>query len=330
MDFETYCKRMTHTGKTRRERVIEASKRDAMAKAADSPAYKEVEIEGVKHHVMVMSTTLTTQKNIRTMPGDDFEIGKILVWNHSHWLITERDSDDEITVRGRIELCNREVVWQNENGDIISRWATVDKPYFSNLWENKIMSISSREFIVQLPYDAQSAKLDIGKRLMLEVINGEPKTYRITCVDTMTERYDRSDAQTGFLVINVEQDQYDASTDNAQMMICDYKETVHSEQQVPAEIVWKGKLETRVGGLGKTLYYHQNGEEYKTVVWTIRHESEATKGKVYFADKKEDFVGARCRVVAQNDLQIVGQWVTVVARADNTAAIAQRIEVVAR
>lgn len=330
MNFETYRRRLTHAGSARRERVIEAAKRDAMQKAVDSPAYKEVDIEGVKRHMMVISTSLTSQKIIQAMPGDDFDIGKILVWNHSHWLITERDSDDEITVRGRIELCNREVVWQNEDGEIISRWATVDKPYFSNLQENKVMSISSREFMVQMPYDAQSAKLDIGKRLMLEAINGEPKTYRITCVDTMTERYDRSDAQTGFLVINVEQDQYDAGTDNAALMLCDYKQPTQKSEEVPAEIRWKGKLKARVGGLGKTLFYRQNGEEYPTVVWTIRHESDITKGKVCFANGKDDFVGARCRVTAQNDLKLVGQWVTVVARADNTAAVAQRIEVVAR
>ena len=80
----------------------------------DSPAYKQVEIEGVPHHMMIISSTVTNQKIIRTLPGDDFEIGKIMLWSKSHWLITERDADDEITVRGKIELCNRNIQWQDD------------------------------------------------------------------------------------------------------------------------------------------------------------------------------------------------------------------------
>lgn len=131
MNYETYAAMLGRHGSTRRDRMVEKSKRDTLRMGPDSPAYKEVEIEGVPHHMMIISSTVTNQKIIRTMPGDNFEIGKIMLFSKSHWLITERDADDEITVRGKIELCNRSIQWQNhETGEIITRWAVVDKPYF--------------------------------------------------------------------------------------------------------------------------------------------------------------------------------------------------------
>ena len=169
MNFETYAAMLGRHGSTRRDRIVEKSKRDTLRMGPDSPAYKEVEIEGIPHHMMIISSTVTNQKIIRTMPGDNFEIGKIMLFSKSHWLITERDADDEITVRGKIELCNRSIQWQNhDTGEIITRWAVVDKPYFSNLNEDVYMTISSREFQVKIPYDEESALLDVGKRLMME------------------------------------------------------------------------------------------------------------------------------------------------------------------
>ena len=81
MNYETYAAMLGRHGSTRRDRMIEKSKRDTLRMGPDSPAYKEVEIEGVPHHMMIISSTVTNQKIIRTMPGDNFEIGKIMLFS---------------------------------------------------------------------------------------------------------------------------------------------------------------------------------------------------------------------------------------------------------
>lgn len=79
-------------------------------------------------------------------------------------------------MRGRIQICQKQITWQDDNtNEIRSLWATVEKPYYSNLEENKTMGYSTREFRIQMPFDEYSANLNIGKRLMLEIINGVPK-----------------------------------------------------------------------------------------------------------------------------------------------------------
>ena len=313
MDYSTYASILMTHGKTKRERVINKSRHDTNILAPDSPAYKAVEIEGERRNMVIISSTVTNQKIIQSMPGDDFEIGQIMVWSKSHWLITERDADDEITVRGKIELCNRSIQWQNdENKQIVSRWGVVDKPYFSNLNENNVMTLSSREFRIKIPYDEESSLLDIGKRLMLEEINGRPKTYRVTCVDAMTERYDRDNEQTGLLTINVEQDQYDSNTDDQERMICDY-EPPHEIEDGAVRIVFDGDPRVRIGGRGKVFKAVVDGEYIESCTWTLTM-GDALSGKVYFDNKNRDktvtYTGAFCRVRTDGDVSMNGARIT--------------------
>lgn len=313
MDYGSYESILRKAGNSKRERVIKKSMSDTMNYAPDSPAYKSVEIEGVPHNMMIISSTVTNQKIIRSMPGDDFEIGKIMLWSKSHWLITERDADDEITVRGKIELCNRSIQWQNDKTkETITRWAVVDKPYFSNLNENNLMTLSSREFQIKIPYDSESSLIDIGKRLMLEEINGNPKTYRVTCVDAMTERYDRNNEQTGFLTLNLEQDQYDPSTDNKDEMICDYEQS-HEIAPGSIKIDFAGDPVIRLCGRGKVFSAKISEKTDLNCMWEISSSDDSVYGKVYFDGESADkttYIGKSCRLVTDGDIKMNGKKVT--------------------
>ena len=200
MTRSEYREMLNFDGPTQRDRIIKKSVKDQNKLAPVSPSYKDVTIDNEPRKLNIISSTVMDQKIIHTLPGEDFSIGSIVYWSKSHWLITERDPEDEITVRGRIQICRKEIKWQDDNSHKIhSLWATVEKPYYSNLEENKQISYSTREFRIQMPFDEYSANLNIGKRLMLEIINDVPKTYRITSVDQMTSRIDYNNEQVGFL-----------------------------------------------------------------------------------------------------------------------------------
>lgn len=204
MTRSEYRKMLKLNGPTQRDRIINKSIHDQNKLAPVSPSFKDVTIDDIPRKLNIISSTVMDQKIIHTLPGEDFSIGSIVYWSKSHWLITERDPEDEITVRGRIQICRKEIKWQDDNShEIHSLWATVEKPYYSNLEENKQMSYSTREFRIQMPFDEYSANLNIGKRLMLEIINDVPKTYRITSVDQMTSRIDYNNEQVGFLSLTL-------------------------------------------------------------------------------------------------------------------------------
>ena len=215
-----YRMRLEAMGKTKRDRIIHNAKRMTQKFAIHTPAYKSVTIDGTDDNLIIISTQTVSTKTIEALPSRDFKIGSIVFWNGSHWLITKRDAESDITVRGEIEQCNRQIRWQNPSTkEIHERWCVVDKPYFSNLESNATSTESKREFKIQLPYDNESALLDVDKRFMLEIIGKTPRTYRLTSVDSMTERYDYNGEASGFLVINVEQDAYNPQTDNSELMV---------------------------------------------------------------------------------------------------------------
>lgn len=267
------------------------------------------------------------QKIIHTLPGEDFSIGSIVYWSKSHWLITERDAEDEITVRGRIQICQKQITWQDDNThEIRSLWATVEKPYYSNLEENKYMSYSTREFRIQMPFDEYSANLNIGKRLMLEIVNGVPKTYRITSIDQMTSRIDYNGEQVGFLSFNVEQDLYNPDTDNVEKMICDYVSIDEAEE--PPEIVYPpveenepeyklsieftGAPTIQTGGFGKLFTATIDGELCKSAEWSLA--GDHVPDDIHFKNAASSVSNSKCKVVCADNPKLIGTQLTLTVR----------------
>ena len=284
-NWELYETKMRLYGEDQRETSISRTKRMILRKMLKNPMCKKVMIDDKPRKLLVLATALTTKKKIYALPDENISLGSIVLWNESHWIITEVDKDYDISAQGAIEMCNRQLTWQNtETKEIHSRWATVQKPYYSNIDENEVISTSSREFKVQMPYDEESALIDVDKRFMLEIIAGEPKTYRCTSVDSITERYDHEEGLRGFLVINLTQDQYNKDVDNVKLGICDYIEPEsHDSENDPddssARILYSGEPVIKIGGNAKTFTIWQDDSDTSTFSW-----------KVYVADHLRNLI----------------------------------------
>lgn len=324
MTRSQYRKMLNLNGPTQRDRIINKSIHDQNKLAPVSPSYKDVTIDDIPRKLNIISSTVMNQKIIHTLPGEDFTIGSIVYWSKSHWLITERDAEDEITVRGRIQICQKQITWQDDNTyEIRSLWATVEKPYYSNLEENKTLSYSTREFRIQMPFDEYSANLNIGKRLMLEIVNGVPKTYRITSIDQMTSRIDYNGEQVGFLSFNVEQDLYNPDTDNAEKMICDYIPINDIEEDQP-EIVYPpveddtseyklsidftGAPTIQTGGFGKLFTAKIDGEVCEEAVWTLT--GDYIPDDIHFKNAADSVSNVKCKVVCADNPKLIGTVIT--------------------
>lgn len=239
-----------YEAKEKKEVAVRAIRQDFEAHFDETPGYEpDVMINGVRQPLIVYKDgKVLTERKIISRPPQTFELGDVVDCYSAKWLITEIDENKQFYTLGKMEECNMEIRWQNpDTKQLISRWCTVDKPYFSNLEENKVIGISTREYKIKLSYDAETSLLDVGKRFMLEIIAGNPKTYRITSVDTMTERYVVDGDTKGFLILNVEQDQTIHEKDRSDLMIADY---IEPDAPPPSSISCKIYA---VGGLQPTL-----------------------------------------------------------------------------
>lgn len=227
--------------------------------------------------IVSKNKSVVTEKRFWTYPGEQAQLGDVVDCFNSKWLVTEVDPNDDICVTGKLEQCNREICWQNPHTkEIIYRWVTMSRPYYSNLEETDQISRSKRMYKVQIPYDSETALFDNGKRFMLEIIDGDPKTYRITSVDISTNRYQMHGAIQGFIVLQIEQDQYNELTDNVELMVCDYIDPNDDiiDTVLECNILYTGSAELKLGGQPKKFsaeFLDENGQGVAlTPVWEVQ------------------------------------------------------------
>lgn len=183
--------------------------------------------------------------NLWARPGETFDIGDIIFYNKLHWLIVDVNFSDDLTRSGKMVRCNRQIRWQNRTtGAIVERWCLATKPYTSNIAKGITIANSNREFKIQLAYDDETMLIDLDRRFLLEVIDGMPKAYQVTSVDTITNRY--QDIDGGFLVWNLTQCEYNPLTDNPDLMIADYVDYSISTDH-DAELVIEGRDTIPIG-----------------------------------------------------------------------------------
>lgn len=275
LDWGVYEARLGVNGEYGRDRNVSREREAILRKYMASPALKTVSVNGADMYLLINSTDKPSEKKFNTLPDEVVNIGDIILWQEMHWLVTQVDFDDEISRSGRIVQCNRQIRWQNpDTYEIVERWCLVTKPNTSNIDEGNVISTSNREFKVQLPFDAETRLLDIDKRFMLEIINGEPRTYSCTSVDQQTNKY--QDIDGGFIVINVKQDEAGRAGDRADLMICDYKEPPDTPEPSPTLLKCEisGRSNIRVGISRKytAIFYADDGTtvvDGVTPVWTV-------------------------------------------------------------
>ena len=275
INWDLYAKQLQHKGVTSRDRIISREKEALIAQFEKAPSAKNTLVDGELKKMIVSSTQVLNEKTFVLMPGDTIKIGDIVVWENLHWLVVELDFDNTIAYKGRIAQCNRQIRWQNPaTKDIIERWCLMTKPYTSNVTNGTQISVSNREYKVQIPYDEETKLVDLDKRFMLELINGKPRTYSCTSVDQQTNVY--QDLENGFIVWNLSQDEACHPNDNVDLMVCDYVQS-DGDQENPNIYTISG-MDVLRAGLGEFLYTltptaeGQNNIAWNYSVQTDKHE----------------------------------------------------------
>lgn len=269
MNWSLYEKRVNVNGVSRREENVNLTKESINEKINDSLSLKKVLINEFERNLIIHSTEKSNEKTFNTLPNETVNIGDSIVWKNMHWLVTEVDFDDEITMSGTIIQCNREIKWQNPiTKEIISRWCFAERPYATGISEGNVISVPDRMFRVKLPYDSETIQVDIGKRFALETINDVQKTYSLEMPDLNTNKFQDSDG--GFIVWNLKfSTDIDSARDNIELGICDYIEPDSPTPPIEpdptllrCEIV--GSSELKIGSIARkwtAKFYDVNGIE---------------------------------------------------------------------
>lgn len=176
--------------------------------------------------IVAKTTNSPNKYNIIAMPGDPLAVGDILEFYGEHWIVVDIRSVDVVSLIGVAMQCNHLFRWQNWSPEIVERWGVLDSGVYSTtLNEAEKMTLTHKQYKIYLPFDEDTAKLYLDKRIITEVAydkNGEriPVVYKITGRDSISESYGKGGH---LLVLNAESSSdYNKLTDNLDLMIAEY------------------------------------------------------------------------------------------------------------
>lgn len=213
--------------------------------------------------------------NLFSRPGEEFFVGDIIYFNGLHWLIVEKKYQNELSPSGELIKCNKQIRWQNKSTyKTIERWCVFSSTPSFKIDENSSLSTSDKEYKLQLPYDEETKLLDLGMRIMPDIINGKPRTYKCTGIDQNTKAYQGIDG--GLIIFRFTQDGAQQPNDRADLMVCDYEDPPDNPAPSPTLLrcVIDGRNIIRVG-IGRKYTATFFAEDGTTVVndikpsWTV-------------------------------------------------------------
>ena len=220
---EAYYERLTAKGKTRRDRELSAVHRAISTGVSDLLSSHTVLLRNEEIDITVEATEIMSVKKFTAAPDVVIGHGDYIVWDNVYWLVTERDYDDEIYIRGKMTQCNYYLKWQNDIGEIIGRWCVINQVtrYNNGVFEGKVVDNIESTLSIMIVSDSETEKLKREKRFLADTYSEEPYAYKITQRDVLSNRYGSS----GLITWAVSQDVYNPEVDNRELMIANYRNT---------------------------------------------------------------------------------------------------------
>lgn len=290
MYMDSFRKRVTSNGSTRRDITINRHKDYIKKHAPDNPAYKKVIINDEERYIIINNGNNESSKTFICMPDEYINNGTLIKWNDM-WLVTDSSSDKEICQKGTIERCNYKLRWINENRDIIETDCVVSFPfpYAYSVSEGKVITVDTTRCTIKIPYNDETKKIKADDRFFVTKSRDHPAPYKVEKANDVVGIRD----EYGYILLAMRETQINVDEDNIELLICNYKKKEETSN-VPstdkkAAITAKPKYVV-IGYKGTVVSasFTNNGEIVNDVIpkWTINCDFIEDLNVVYSSDKK--------------------------------------------
>lgn len=221
-EWDVYRERIRSYGENQRARNQKRIIYSVMSLGASNPSYHKAMTDYGEIDLFITSTQTGTVKRFATETGNNIEIGDYILYNGHYWIVTEREHDDEVYIRGKISECNYQLSWQNASGEIVKRWCVIDtiSKYNNGVFEGRVIDNIEETITAMMKADDETVVLKRGKRFIADVIQDKPYVYKITQRDVLSKRF----GDHGIVTLALYEDVFNDATDNVNLMIADYKE----------------------------------------------------------------------------------------------------------
>lgn len=231
-------------------------------------------VGGIAQDLTIIKTQDLSIKKIKSRPGEYFYSGQVVQWANAFWLIEEFDSNTDLLTYGKMHECNYLLKWQNAFGAVIERHCVESRISTIGIDDNKVVQIGKSQSKLLVPYDSETIKLRVGKRLYIDNNLENPTPYMITLANTTS--YVKNGH--GYLELIVTESATIPDVDRPDLMLCNYispapPDPEPTTKQYTASISCL-KPEIAVGKYGRTftaVFKDADGNAVTTITpkWTV-------------------------------------------------------------
>lgn len=204
-----------------------------------------------------------TKKTIKSRPGCYFNLGDIIEWHGSRWIISEVDPDDKTYLSGAMRLCNLRLIWKNKKGNIVDRYCFAENltKYSSGVTGFDEIKNADYQYGITIGYDDETRVLKRDKRFIIDDIDIiPPEAYKLTGREIFINNcsyFNRG----GIINFTISHHEYNENTDkvitlsNGEQVWCADYISIDDRpvQEVSTEITWTGRNIIIAGGNYKTF-----------------------------------------------------------------------------
>ena len=192
---------------------------------------EDVTINGEDRLVLITRDKGDEQiKKIKSLPDERFDLGDIVNWNGTDYIIYKMDADRRIQSKGRMYECNLKLRWKNKNGDIIERVGKAeDATKYGEGTEGTFrLRIGEFQLKILLRLDEETVLIRRDDRFMIDAddffnVMEEndvlPNVYKVSRRNVNTGTFPQDGTQHGYVEITLIEDQFIAGHDDIENRI---------------------------------------------------------------------------------------------------------------
>lgn len=170
--WDIYKNRIYADGKTKREAALSRTSRMLRERLEDSLSYHDVTVDGENRSVIIDDSDNLNEKIMHSLPGEDFICGGLVEWADNHWLITEKDANNELRTRVKLLQCNFLLKWIDTDHIIHEQWCVIEDgtKYLTGEYEDKdfIVTRGDSRIAMTIARNPDTVKFSRNNRFLID------------------------------------------------------------------------------------------------------------------------------------------------------------------
>lgn len=233
--WDSYANRIEIHGKTRRDAALAREFRLLNDKLKDSLSYHDVVIDGVERNVAIINSDNLNEKTMLSLPGEDFMCGGTVDWANNHWLISEKDANNEVYTRVKLLQCNYLLKWVDDSNVIHEQWCVIEDgtKYLTGEYEDRnfVVTRGDSRIAMHIGKNADTVKFVRDCRFLIDDPESNEKLAYLLTKPLKVGKHFNGEGIYSFVL----QEVVSTDDDNMELGIADYYTHFPKETTTPSK-----------------------------------------------------------------------------------------------